>query len=1311
MKPSSDFADQLDLSFLSAEEEAAILKVLQRDENLRKQDTGRVRRLKANAPDPEQLRVLTGEWFEDLKAKRYGQPCDITAVVKCSMRKKKTSAPKINPFMNYTTPEEDDKGGLNSNQLSVSNHPPAFTEKTYREYNDEDFNLNYEPTPSAFSGGQKSPSYHQEEDAWGRRQPAGKSTNPFLSAHTVTDTPISTAPAASPRPGNDSPGANESPPAESSSSRTFAFLQSPFKSSTPPPSTKDVDGSKRVSLPPALRKGTSVEDSWVKISVEPNTADLNQGTGPLSTGTGSVRYGYGAEAEIEPHTSCSSSDSEESQAVPRTPSEPVLLSYNPNASEDEEENIPHVVSARPVPRQRSFAKGPRNLDPDLDTETPEAAAAAAAAAAAVAAVAEDKALFGQASSSSSSSSTTAPTETAISYEVASSRSLSPGLISCHSSSSSSREHQSTGGHDDRRVREEEEEAKERENESEGEITLKKKQPRMNFFYQSRGTSNDTPATGGGGAGGADDSGSRVEESERIKVSDPPPPQDPHASAYVPFKMASRLEVSVKEGGEKGKAEETGASRAFGVGSKAFTPRQPNKSLSIESEDSPRNIREPAVAVAVAQPAAARPEQPGEDKLDDFFCSPPETEYKIPKLSSRLLIHAGDEIVCSDLSYAPPSGDGRRASQNENERVERENVFEATIRQDEFGMNQRQADRDREPPAAGQSPTTPQHTQRSGHDGPHLEVKSARVRFSPLATTTTKTTSTTVEDEQASTPANYRLFESMQSGPAEEARRGEGLAAEEEEEEEGDVDDGGEKDMWAVEEDEGGEKRTPFLMRSRVARKVLPSRFSDDHMTRGRDRGQRQGQGEGQARDQLSHSAPEEVTATGGGIETSPDLLKYDHQGDEWRPSTFSASSSASRPHRVTFGMAEDSLTPVSTRAGVDSEDTAVTVTTVPSGTAASDTSLSSSSDFEVTEFNYRKPTVPSGFDRQEKHEKDNDGDARTTVESSTSSNPFQVWRGNPFVPAIASAGGGDHVRVSVEEPVAPEHVSSSVDVRPLIRPEDQPEPTSVQMGSYKVPSIVIMPSETQHVELKKEGGKSPMPKAVKGIVASAEGEDDTLDTDDDDQSSVSSFGSDLSGRKNHLGNKSFAGRTGSLLSIYSEAGDFGNVVVQGAVEFAMMYSPAEELIIMVEQCQDLAHGNARKQRTDPYVKTYLHPDKFRRTKRKTSIKKQTTNPVFVESLRYKIKKRELHDKTLNLSVWHNDSRGRNVFLGQVELDLNTWDWGHEALTWYNLQPKGGDAHESQDYRGTLFVAVKYVPPASTGKLLLSHTHLIGLTLI
>uniref|UniRef100_A0A672Q4F2 Synaptotagmin-like protein 1 n=1 Tax=Sinocyclocheilus grahami TaxID=75366 RepID=A0A672Q4F2_SINGR len=186
-------------------------------------------------------------------------------------------------------------------------------------------------------------------------------------------------------------------------------------------------------------------------------------------------------------------------------------------------------------------------------------------------------------------------------------------------------------------------------------------------------------------------------------------------------------------------------------------------------------------------------------------------------------------------------------------------------------------------------------------------------------------------------------------------------------------------------------------------------------------------------------------------------------------------------------------------------------------------------------------------------------------------------------------------------------------------------------------------------------------------------QDEGVDSDDDD-TSLSSYGSDLSSRKGYSANLSVFlplphKRTGSLLSVYSDAGDFGNVEVQGSVEFAVMYSPVGELIIMIEQCQDLAIADPRKQRTDPYVKTYLYPDKSRRSKRKTSIKKWTANPVYVESLRYKVKREELPDKTLNLSVWHNDSRGRNLFLGQVEISFKIWDWGHEALTWYNLQPK------------------------------------------
>uniref|UniRef100_W5NL28 Synaptotagmin-like protein 2 n=1 Tax=Lepisosteus oculatus TaxID=7918 RepID=W5NL28_LEPOC len=199
-----------------------------------------------------------------------------------------------------------------------------------------------------------------------------------------------------------------------------------------------------------------------------------------------------------------------------------------------------------------------------------------------------------------------------------------------------------------------------------------------------------------------------------------------------------------------------------------------------------------------------------------------------------------------------------------------------------------------------------------------------------------------------------------------------------------------------------------------------------------------------------------------------------------------------------------------------------------------------------------------------------------------------------------------------------------------------------------------------------------------------------------DLGSVSSIGSDASlmttGQSSSL--LSVSGLSASLLSLYSDAGDFGNLTVQGAVEFSITYSSRGELVILIEQCQDLAIGNTKKNRTDPYVKTYLNPDKSRLSKRKTSVKKNTVNPVFQESLKYKLEKVELQSRVLNVSVWHNDSLGRNAFLGEVEIDLKTWDWNHEAPAWYNLQPKSPEDQEPKGSRGQLIVALKYVPAGS-----------------
>ncbi|XP_009887590.1 PREDICTED: synaptotagmin-like protein 2 [Charadrius vociferus] len=171
--------------------------------------------------------------------------------------------------------------------------------------------------------------------------------------------------------------------------------------------------------------------------------------------------------------------------------------------------------------------------------------------------------------------------------------------------------------------------------------------------------------------------------------------------------------------------------------------------------------------------------------------------------------------------------------------------------------------------------------------------------------------------------------------------------------------------------------------------------------------------------------------------------------------------------------------------------------------------------------------------------------------------------------------------------------------------------------------------------------------------------------------------------------------SGSVLSVYS--GDFGSVDAQGTVEFALDYDEKNrEFQVHVSQCRDLAVVDEKKGRSDPYVKTYLLPDKARMGKRKTSVKKRTVNPIYNEVLRYKIEKMVLLIQKLNLSVWHNDPLGRNSFLGEIEIDLASWDWSNRKLNWYPLKPRSLSAVNGVDHRGVMNLSIKYVPPGSLG---------------
>ncbi|RXM94361.1 Synaptotagmin-like protein 1 [Acipenser ruthenus] len=89
--------------------------------------------------------------------------------------------------------------------------------------------------------------------------------------------------------------------------------------------------------------------------------------------------------------------------------------------------------------------------------------------------------------------------------------------------------------------------------------------------------------------------------------------------------------------------------------------------------------------------------------------------------------------------------------------------------------------------------------------------------------------------------------------------------------------------------------------------------------------------------------------------------------------------------------------------------------------------------------------------------------------------------------------------------------------------------------------------------------------------------------------------------------------SGSMMSLFS-SGEFGSLEVKGSVLFALHYDGHKgEFQIKVYRCQDLAE--AKKQRSDPYVKSYLLPDKSSHSKRKTSVKKKCINPVFDETLK------------------------------------------------------------------------------------------------
>ncbi|KAK9518280.1 hypothetical protein VZT92_023591 [Zoarces viviparus] len=171
---------------------------------------------------------------------------------------------------------------------------------------------------------------------------------------------------------------------------------------------------------------------------------------------------------------------------------------------------------------------------------------------------------------------------------------------------------------------------------------------------------------------------------------------------------------------------------------------------------------------------------------------------------------------------------------------------------------------------------------------------------------------------------------------------------------------------------------------------------------------------------------------------------------------------------------------------------------------------------------------------------------------------------------------------------------------------------------------------------------------------------------------------------------------GSLMSIYSEAGDYDSVEVSGDLVFSLSYDEhTQSLQVLIKECRGLAYGDASKQLSHPYVKCYLLPDKSRGSKRKTSIKRNTVNPVYEETLKYPISRSQLFTRSILISVWHYGRFSRNAFLGEVEIALDTRDLDSlytDSVILMGKSPSGGPASAFAHYKGELVISLKYVAP-------------------
>ncbi|XP_033752921.1 phosphatidylinositol 4-phosphate 3-kinase C2 domain-containing subunit beta-like, partial [Pecten maximus] len=118
----------------------------------------------------------------------------------------------------------------------------------------------------------------------------------------------------------------------------------------------------------------------------------------------------------------------------------------------------------------------------------------------------------------------------------------------------------------------------------------------------------------------------------------------------------------------------------------------------------------------------------------------------------------------------------------------------------------------------------------------------------------------------------------------------------------------------------------------------------------------------------------------------------------------------------------------------------------------------------------------------------------------------------------------------------------------------------------------------------------------------------------------------------------------------------------GQLKISFMYSK-DSLMVNIMHARNLPGTPVLP---SPYVKTYLLPDPEKQTKQKTKIVKSSTHPTYNEVIEYKMAMSDLHQRTLQVSVWDHDIMKENSCLGAIYIKLRNQNLTTDTVNWYQL---------------------------------------------